>query len=85
MMRRAAATRPPADPRFAPEARIGKYIILREIGGGATSRVYLARDPFSEREVAVKVFQFDRHVDPATERMTHKAFLAEASLAGKLG
>jgi serine/threonine protein kinase len=84
MMRRAAATRPPADPRFAPEARIGKYIILREIGGGATSRVYLARDPFSEREVAVKVFQFDRHVDPATERMTHKAFLAEASLAGKL-
>ena len=80
----AASTRPPADPRFAPDARIGKYVILREVGGGATSRVYLARDPFGDREVAVKVFQFDRHVDPQTERMTHKAFLAEASLAGKL-
>ena len=83
-MRRATASRPPGDPRFEPDARIGKYTILREIGGGATSRVYLARDPFGERDVAVKVFQFDRHVDPATERMTHKAFLAEASLAGKL-
>jgi serine/threonine protein kinase len=83
-VRRATASRPPGDPRFEPDARIGKYTILREIGGGATSRVYLARDPFGERDVAVKVFQFDRHVDPATERMTHKAFLAEASLAGKL-
>ncbi|HUK04511.1 MAG TPA: serine/threonine-protein kinase [Burkholderiales bacterium] len=81
---RAAITRPPADPRFAPEARIGKYVIQREIGGGATSRVYLARDPFGERDVAIKVFQFDRHIDPQSERMTHKAFLAEASLAGKL-
>jgi hypothetical protein len=34
--------------------------------------------------VAIKVFLFDRHVDPQTQRMTHKAFLAEASLAGKL-
>ena len=83
-MRPATATQPPADPRFAPEARIGKYAILREIGGGATSRVYLARDPFGDRDVAIKVFQFDRHIDPQTERMTHKAFLAEASLAGKL-
>ena len=83
-MRRATASRPPGDPRFEPDARIGKYTILREIGGGATSSVYLARDPFGERDVALKVFQFDRHVDPAAERMTHKAFLAEASLAGKL-
>jgi serine/threonine protein kinase len=83
-VRRATASRPPGDPRFEPEARIGKYTILREIGGGATSRVYLARDPFGDRDVALKVFQFDRHIDPATERMTHKAFLAEASLAGKL-
>ena len=82
-MRSAHAARA-ADPRFAPESRIGKYVVLREIGGGATSRVYLARDPFSDREVAVKVFQFDRHADQGAERMTHKAFLAEASLAGKL-
>ena len=64
--------------------QLGKYPILREIGKGATSRVYLAREPMSEREVAIKVFLFDRHADPQTERMMHKAFVAEASLAGKL-
>jgi serine/threonine protein kinase len=73
-----------ADARFGPQTRLGKYVISREIGSGATSRVFLARDPFGDREVAIKVFLFDRHVDPHAERMTHKAFLAEASLAGKL-
>jgi serine/threonine protein kinase len=67
-----------------PQVQLGKYPILREIGRGATSHVYLARDPFADREVAIKVFLFDQHADPQTERMMHKAFLAEASLAGKL-
>ena len=63
---------------------LGKYPIVREIGSGATSRVYLARDTFADREVAIKVFLFDENVNPQTERMMHKAFLAEAALAGKL-
>jgi len=63
---------------------IGKYPVVREIGSGATSRVYLARDPFADRDVAIKVFLFERDADPQTERMKHKAFVAEASLAGKL-
>ncbi|MBK5103776.1 MAG: protein kinase, partial [Burkholderiales bacterium] len=63
---------------------LGKYPVQREIGSGATSRVYLARDPFSERDVAIKVFQFDTHADPQEQRMMFKAFVAEASLAGKL-
>jgi serine/threonine protein kinase len=62
----------------------GKYPVLAELGSGATSRVYLARDPFADREVAIKVFLFEEGADPQTERMKHKAFLAEASLAGKL-
>src|ERR1700674_308014 len=70
--------------KFELQEHIGKYPIVREIGSGATSRVYLARDPFADREVAVKVFLFHTQVDPQTERMMHKAFLAEASLAGKL-
>ena len=70
--------------RFEAEAQVGKYPILRQIGRGATSQVYLARDPFADREVAIKVFLFDQQADPQTERMMHKAFLAEASLAGKL-
>jgi serine/threonine protein kinase len=80
----AARSRGAADARFEPGARLGKYEITREIGSGATSRVFLARDPFGDRDVAIKVFHFDRHMDPQSERMTHKAFLAEASLAGKL-
>ena len=63
---------------------LGKYPIVREIGSGATSRVYLARDTFADREVAIKLFLFDENVNPQTERMMHKAFLAEAALAGKL-
>jgi len=63
---------------------LGKYPIVREIGSGATSRVYLARDTFADREVAIKVFLFDENINPQTERMMHKAFLAEAALAGKL-
>jgi serine/threonine protein kinase len=70
--------------QIEPQVQLGKYPILREIGRGATSHVYLARDPFADREVAIKVFMFDQNPDPQTERMMHKAFLAEASLAGKL-
>ena len=67
-----------------PQQAIGKYPVIREIGSGATSRVYLARDPFAERDVAIKVLQFAQGADRETERMIHKAFVAEASLAGKL-
>jgi serine/threonine protein kinase len=70
--------------KFELQEHIGKYPVVREIGSGATSRVYLARDPFADRDVAVKVFLFNTQVDAQTERMMHKAFLAEASLAGKL-
>ncbi|HYL88814.1 MAG TPA: serine/threonine-protein kinase [Burkholderiales bacterium] len=63
---------------------IGKYPVTREIGAGATSKVYLARDPFANRDVAIKVFQFDKQADAQEERMVHKSFVAEASLAGKL-
>jgi eukaryotic-like serine/threonine-protein kinase len=70
--------------KFELQEHLGKYPIVREIGSGATSRVYLARDPFAGREVAIKVFVFDENLNPQTERMMHKAFLAEAALAGKL-
>jgi serine/threonine protein kinase len=70
--------------KFEIQEHIGKYPLLREIGAGATSKVYLARDPFAERDVAIKVFLFDKDADSEQERMKHKSFIAEASLAGKL-
>ncbi|HYY62409.1 MAG TPA: serine/threonine-protein kinase [Burkholderiales bacterium] len=70
--------------KFELQEHIGKYPLLREIGAGATSKVYLARDPFAERDVAIKVFHFDPDADREQERMKHKSFIAEASLAGKL-
>ena len=63
---------------------IGKYHVLRELGRGATANVYLARDPFVGREVAVKIFQ---HASGGAELITGKhraSFLNEASLVGKL-
>ena len=70
--------------KFELQETIGKYPIIREIGSGATSRVYLARDPFADREVAIKVLLPEKGADPETERMAHKSFMTEASLAGKL-
>jgi len=70
--------------KFELQEQLGKYPLVREIGSGATSSVYLARDPFNGRDVAIKVYLFDRDAHPHDERMKHKAFVAEASLAGKL-
>ena len=35
--------------------KIGKYDLVRVLGSGATSTVYLGHDPFAQREVAVKI------------------------------
>jgi len=65
--------------------RIGKYDIVRELGRGATSQVYLGRDGFSGREVAIKVFDFaNEDADARAKSMRRKAFIAEAGLVGRL-
>lgn len=65
-------------------AKIGKYPVIREIGHGATSRVYLGRDPFANRDVAIKVVSEAGGVDTDLRRRFRKVFLNEASLVGKL-
>ena len=64
--------------------RIGKYEIVRDLGKGATSVVYLARDPFANREVAIKLVHADTLRDKELGKRFQKLFLTEASLAGKL-
>jgi eukaryotic-like serine/threonine-protein kinase len=64
--------------------KIGKYEVIRKLGAGATSTVYLARDPFGAREVAVKLVSQDTLEDSRAGGMLQHVFLTEASLAGKL-
>ena len=64
--------------------RIGKYPVIRTLGQGATSQVYLADDPFSGRRVAIKVIHRDTSADPELRRRFHSVFLNEAALTGKL-
>ena len=64
--------------------KIGKYEIIRELGSGATSAVYLALDPFSNQRVALKLFNLDDLRDPALAKAHRKLLLTEASLVGKL-
>jgi len=64
--------------------RIGKYEIVRELGRGATSRVYLALDQFNNQQVALKLFNPDQMLDTLRANAYRKLLLTEASLAGKL-
>ncbi|MCX7179582.1 MAG: protein kinase [Proteobacteria bacterium] len=64
--------------------RIGKYQLIKKLGEGATSTVYLGFDAFARRDVAIKVILpevlRDSDKGPAYRRM----LVNEASLAGKL-
>jgi eukaryotic-like serine/threonine-protein kinase len=64
--------------------RVGKYEIRRPLGKGAAATVYLARDDFANRDVALKVIDpaFFKH--PEFTRVYRPQFQVEASLAGKL-
>ncbi|MDR2838637.1 MAG: protein kinase [Azonexus sp.] len=65
-------------------SRFGKYELLRLIGSGSSSSVFLAHDPFAGREVAIKIASPDVLGDPDKGRLYSRLFLNEASLAGKL-
>ena len=64
--------------------KIGKYQIIKELGRGATSAVYLANDAFAGRQVAIKLVRADALGDKEQGKRFQKLFLVEASLAGKL-
>ena len=64
--------------------RIGKYELVRVIGHGATATVYLGRDPFAQRDVAIKVASPDILKNAERGKLYTHLFLNEASLVGKL-
>jgi eukaryotic-like serine/threonine-protein kinase len=64
--------------------QVGKYEIQRAIGKGATGMVYLAKDTFTGREVALKTIEPEVFRDPEFGTVYRAQFKNEASLAGKL-
>jgi eukaryotic-like serine/threonine-protein kinase len=70
----------------APSTRqsIGKYQVVRELGRGATGKVYLCDDPFGKRQVAIKVAYPDALKNSEDSSFYRNMFLNEAALAGKL-
>src|SRR5574341_998581 len=66
---------------------IGKYRVIRKLGEGATSEVFLCRDDFHERDVAVKRVRAcaldEAHTDGG-QHVHERFFAAEAALVGRL-
>jgi eukaryotic-like serine/threonine-protein kinase len=63
---------------------IGKYRVLRQLGEGATSAVYLARDDFHQRDVAIKLAHTGAGRSAMEKRFSSHFFAAEADLVGRL-
>jgi serine/threonine protein kinase len=63
--------------------QIGKYRVLRKLGEGATSEVYLCHDDFHDRDVAIKRVRTPSG-DPVDGRYSERFFNAEAALVGRL-
>jgi len=64
--------------------QVGKYDVQKLLGKGSTGTVYLAKDTFTGREVALKTLEPEVFRDERFGSMHRAQFLNEASLAGKL-
>lgn len=67
-------------------SHIGRYQVLKRLGEGATSDVFLASDPFNDhKEVAIKRMRSWAPVpDAPSSDFSNRFFSAEAALAGQL-
>ena len=77
----------PPSLRAAPAAlpaQIGKYPVLARLGEGATSEVFLARDEFRGRDVAIKRVRLGLMPDSRESHFQRRFFAAEAALVGRL-
>ncbi|MGH8240737.1 MAG: protein kinase domain-containing protein, partial [Steroidobacteraceae bacterium] len=78
LMEQRSAKRDPRNPE-----KVGKYVIVKEVGRGSTGVVYLSNDQYYRRDVAIKVYNIESH-DEDRARVTRKMFLSEAHMVGML-
>jgi hypothetical protein len=62
--------------------QVGKYDVQKLLGKGATGTVYLAKDTFTGKEVALKTIEPEVFRDPEFGTVYRSQFLNEASLVG---
>src|SRR6266581_2390989 len=76
----------PAAPAFELDLdlKVGKYDVQKLLGKGASGTVYLAKDTFTGKEVALKTIEPEIFRDPEFGTVYRTQFQNEASLAGKL-
>ncbi len=71
------------EPHLAP-ATVSKYQLISEIGRGSMGSVYLGRDLFIDRHVAIKMAHQERVGCAETGQVYKKLFFNEAQTAGML-
>ncbi len=63
---------------------VGKYRVIKRLGEGATSDVFLCRDDFHDRDVAIKRVRSSVLGDAVDGPVYARFFAAEAALVGRL-
>jgi eukaryotic-like serine/threonine-protein kinase len=64
--------------------KIDRYEIIKKLGKGSRGKVYLGRDPYIERQVAIKTYRISEHKGPREVKKYQKRFFLEAQSAGLL-
>jgi len=64
--------------------KIGRFEILGKLGHGSQGYVYLGKDPYIERNVAIKIYRPPQGSNPDKFKKYQKSFFTEAQSAGKL-
>ncbi len=63
---------------------IDRYEIIKRLGKGSRGTVYLGRDPYIDRQVAIKTYRLPEHKGPKEVKKYQKRFFVEAQSAGLL-